>query len=141
MSTGHLRFCAKSCYDGCVAADTWLSVSQAQQRYGIPRRTLYSAITRKRLRAEKVGAQFLLTPEAVREWVRFGKHTRGRRKKMAEVTRLRAALERIAQEEPSSAPGAFVRGESSADECSGCERMIGAARAALAAPREGAETG
>jgi hypothetical protein len=39
----------------------------------------------------------------------------------------------IAQEEPSSAPGFFVRGESSADECSGCGQMIRTAAAALAA--------
>jgi hypothetical protein len=52
---------------------------------------------------------------------------------VAAVRRLRAALTSIAQEEPSSAPGFFVRGESSADECSGCGQMIRTAAAALAA--------
>lgn len=64
-----------------MTVDGLLSVRQAAERYGIPTRTLYTAITRGKLASRRIGAQFVLTPDAVQDWLRFARHTPGRRKR------------------------------------------------------------
>ncbi len=73
-----------NCYD-CAVPNELMLVGQAARRYGIPRRTLYSAIEWGRLPAQEVGAaygkHYLVTEADVQHWIRTGKHTPGPAKK------------------------------------------------------------
>ena len=47
-----------------------ITVTQASERYGVPKQTLYSAVRERRLRHERLGASIWLRPEDVEEFAR-----------------------------------------------------------------------
>lgn len=62
--------------------DEWLSISQAAARYGIPKRTLYTAIARGKIDSRQIAGHYVFAPQDVERWLAEGRHAPGRPKRV-----------------------------------------------------------